>query len=119
MRNLFIIFAFLFSSFVYANTVDTSKVKHQLCGTWKIENILYTFTNDNLYIDEIGNEGDEYTYSVKIIDDFIIVTAICEYLDDTFKFIISCLSPEKMRIFVLNTGVEDQDACFTLTKIKQ
>lgn len=119
MRNLFIIFTFLFSSFAYANTADPAKVKQPLLGSWKIENVVYTFTNDSLYVDEIGNEGDEYTYSVKKVDDFIIVTAISDYFIDTFKFIVNCLSSEKMRIVILSTEVEDKDACFTLTKTKQ
>ena len=37
------------------NTINNHEV-------WKNEKIIYTFVDDSLYIDEIGNEGDCYTY---------------------------------------------------------
>ena len=32
---------------------------------WQNKKVRYTFVDDSLYIDEIGNEGDCYTYELK------------------------------------------------------
>lgn len=37
------------------NTISNHEV-------WQKKNVRYTFVDDSLYIDEIGNEGDCYTY---------------------------------------------------------
>ena len=40
------------------NTINNHEV-------WKNKKVIYTFVDDSLYIDEIGNEGDCYTYKLK------------------------------------------------------
>ncbi len=40
------------------NTISNHEV-------WKNKKVTYTFVDDSLYIDEIGNEGDCYTYELK------------------------------------------------------
>ena len=32
---------------------------------WQKKNVRYTFVNDSLYVDELGDEGDCYTYELK------------------------------------------------------
>ena len=32
---------------------------------WQNKHVSYTFVDDSLYVDEIGNEGDCYTYELK------------------------------------------------------
>lgn len=116
MKQLFIILAMFVSTFVYADT-NAVEIKKPLLGSWQVENVVYTFTNDSLYVDEIGNEGDEYTYTAKQLDDVIIVTAT-NCFSDIFKFIINCVTEVKMRITILDNQIEDKDACFSLTKTK-
>ena len=40
------------------NTINNHEV-------WKNKKVIYTFVDDSLYIDEIGNEGDCYTYELE------------------------------------------------------
>ena len=39
---------------------------------WKNKKVIYTFVDDSLYIDEIGNEGDCYTY--ELVDNCLYLT---------------------------------------------
>ena len=41
------------------NTINNHEV-------WKNKKVIYTFVDDSLYIDEIGNEGDCYTYELVV-----------------------------------------------------
>ena len=73
-------------------------------GSWYSEGIVYSFVNDSLYIDEIGNEGDVYTYNYK---DGVINTV--NSFGDEFSFKIDKISSNKIKIkfdgeksFVLN-----------------
>ena len=47
------------------NTISNHEV-------WKNKKVAYTFVDDSLYIDEIGNEGDCYTY--KLIGNCLYLT---------------------------------------------
>ena len=47
------------------NTINNHEV-------WKNKKVIYTFVDDSLYIDEIGNEGDCYTY--KLIGNCLYLT---------------------------------------------
>ena len=47
------------------NTISNHEV-------WKNKKVTYTFADDSLYIDEIGNEGDCYTY--KLIGNCLYLT---------------------------------------------
>lgn len=62
-------------------------------GSWYSEGVVYSFINDSLYVDEIGNEGDIYTYKYK--DG--IITAISS-LGDEFSFKIYKISHNKIKI---------------------
>ena len=62
-------------------------------GSWYSEGVVYSFINDSLYVDEIGNEGDIYTYKYK--DG--IITAISS-LGDEFSFKIDKISSDKIKI---------------------
>ena len=62
-------------------------------GSWYSEGVVYSFINDSLYVDEIGNEGDIYTYKYK--DG--IITAISS-LGDEFSFKIDKISSDKIQI---------------------
>ena len=73
-------------------------------GSWYSKGIVYSFVNDSLYIDEIGNEGDVYTYNCK---DGVIDTVVS--FGDEFSFKIDKISSNKIKIkfdgeksFVLN-----------------
>ena len=73
-------------------------------GSWYSEGVVYSFVNDSLYIDEIGNEGDVYTYNYK---DGVINTV--SSFGDKFSFKIDKISSNKIKIkfdgeksFVLN-----------------
>lgn len=73
-------------------------------GSWYSEGVVYSFVNDSLYIDEIGNEGDVYTYNYK---DGVINTV--SSFGDEFSFKIDKISSNKIKIkfdgeksFVLN-----------------
>lgn len=62
-------------------------------GSWHSEGVVYSFVNDSLYIDEIGNEGDIYTYNYK---DGVINTV--NSFGDRFSFKIDKISPNKIKI---------------------
>ena len=62
-------------------------------GSWYSEGVVYSFINDSLYVDEIGNEGDIYTYKYK--DG--IITAISS-LGDEFSFKIDKIFSDKIKI---------------------
>ena len=62
-------------------------------GSWHSEGVVYSFVNDSLYIDEIGNEGDIYTYNYK---DGVINTV--STFGDKFSFKINKISPNKIKI---------------------
>ena len=62
-------------------------------GSWHSEGVVYSFVNDSLYIDEIGNEGDVYTYNYK---DGVINTV--SSFGDEFSFKIDKISPNKIKI---------------------
>ena len=47
------------------NTINNHEV-------WKNKKVIYTFVDDSLYIDEIGNEGDCYTY--ELVDNCLYLT---------------------------------------------
>jgi len=40
------------------NTINNHEV-------WQNKKVRYTFVDDSLYVDELGNEGDCYTYELK------------------------------------------------------
>ena len=62
-------------------------------GYWYSEGVVYSFINDSLYVDEIGNEGDIYTYKYK--DGIIIAISS---LGDEFSFKIDKISSIKIKI---------------------
>lgn len=62
-------------------------------GSWYSEGVVYSFINDSLYVDEIGNEGDIYTYKYK--DGIIIAISS---LGDEFSFKIDKISSDKIKI---------------------
>ena len=62
-------------------------------GSWHSEGVVYSFVNDSLYIDEIGNEGDVYIYNYK---DGVINTV--SSFGDKFSFKIDKISPNKIKI---------------------
>lgn len=62
-------------------------------GSWYSEGVVYSFINDSLYVDEIGNEGDIYTYKYK--DGIIIAISS---LGDEFSFKIDKISSNKIKI---------------------
>lgn len=62
-------------------------------GSWHSKGVVYSFVNDSLYIDEIGNEGDVYTYNYK---DGVINTI--SSFGDKFSFKIYKISPNKIKI---------------------
>lgn len=47
------------------NTINNHEV-------WKNKKVICTFVDDSLYIDEIGNEGDCYTY--ELVDNCLYLT---------------------------------------------
>ena len=47
------------------NTISNHEV-------WQKKNIRYTFVDDSLYVDELGNEGDCYTY--ELVDNCLYLT---------------------------------------------
>lgn len=61
-------------------------------GSWKYKKVVYTFKGDSLFIDEIGNEGNSYTYRLyhgyiyyKDYDGFVnsdvkVVKVKCNYI---------------------------------------
>lgn len=62
-------------------------------GSWYSEGVVYSFVNDSLYIDEIGNEGDVYIYNYK---DGVINTV--SLFGDEFSFKIDKISSNKIKI---------------------
>lgn len=46
---------------------------------WQNGRVRYTFTHDTLYIDEVGNEGEYYTYNV--VGKHLYLTDALGYLD--------------------------------------
>ena len=62
-------------------------------GSWYSEGVVYSFVNDSLYIDEIGNEGDVCIYNYK---DGVINTV--SLFVDEFSFKIDKISSNKIKI---------------------
>ena len=75
-------------------------------GSWYSKGIVYSFVNNYLYIDEIGNEGDIYTYKYK---DGVISTV--SSFGDKFKFKIYKISNNKIKIKF------DGEKSFTLKRV--
>lgn len=60
-----------------AKTIDK-----KILGSWESDSIVYTFSKDSLYIDEIGVEGDQYSYVIDTSNKEIIYkNEIDEYFD--------------------------------------
>ena len=74
-------------------------------GSWYSDGIVYSFDNDSLYIDELGNEGDVYIY------EYIggTINAI-NSLGDEFSFKIHKISPDEIEI-------SNEAQLFTLNRI--
>ena len=75
-------------------------------GSWYSEGVVYSFINDSLYVDEIGNEGDIYTYKYK---DGVISTI--SSFGDKFSFKIYKISNNKIKIKF------DGEKSFTLKRV--
>ena len=71
------------------NTINNHEV-------WKNKKVIYTFVDDSLYIDEIGNEGDCYTY--KLIGNCLYLTD--ELGDASVKIVIHKMTKKHVWILV-------------------
>lgn len=87
--------------------------KEQIKGTWQIENVTYTFDNDTLYIDEIGNEGMGYTYFIE----GNMIVAKDDMYPEPFVFEITSLNDSAMSITIYDEMFAENNK-FTLNKIK-
>ena len=88
-KNIFIIFLMfmLTSIMAYASNKDVFQ------GSWYSEGVVYSFVNDSLYIDELGNEGDVYTYKY---ENGIVHSE--NIFGDELSFKIDKISPNKIKI---------------------
>ncbi|MBO5003798.1 MAG: hypothetical protein J6D03_00725 [Clostridia bacterium] len=68
MKKLAVIFTIAILSII--NACANNNV--ELSGSYSNGNIVYTFSNDSLYIDEVDIEGDAYTY--KLVDNIVVAT---------------------------------------------
>lgn len=73
------------------NTISNHEV-------WKNKKVIYTFVDDSLYIDEIGNEGDCYTY--KLIGNCLYLTDELGY--PSAKIIIVLMAKDYVWILIDN-----------------
>lgn len=102
MRKLFTIISLFFITSIFAEV-------NEFYGSWQTDNVVYTFTEDSLYIDEIGNEGDCYKYSI----DANKVVAV-NSLGDTISFMINLIDTSDINIVFNVDGLSDS---FNLRKI--
>ena len=73
------------------NTISNHEV-------WKNKKVIYTFVDDSLYIDEIGNEGDCYTY--KLIGNSLYLTDELGY--PSTKIVIAKMTKKHVWILIDN-----------------
>lgn len=96
----------IFLMFMLASISSYAAKQDSFQGSWHSKGIVYSFVNDSLYIDEIGNEGDIYSY--KYEDGVINATSS---LGDKFSFKIVKISPKKIKIKF------DGEKSFTLKRV--
>lgn len=82
-----------FIVFILASISSYAAKQDIFQGSWYSKGIVYSFVNDSLYIDEIGNEGDVYTYNYK--DG--VINAVSSFGDE-FSFKIYKISSIKIKI---------------------
>lgn len=120
MKKVFLVFSFLLTFFSSYAGVNIADVKNSLIGEWQIENVVYTFTDDSLCIDEIDIEGDIYEYSVITNDkDELYIKTIGVFGDKTV-FKIEMVTDVRLRLYLVQTDlIEDlseDDRLIVLTK---
>ena len=77
------------------NTINNHEV-------WKNKKVIYTFVDDSLYIDEIGNEGDCYTY--KLIGNCLYLTDELGY--PSAKIVIVKMTKKHVWILIDNKKIK-------------
>lgn len=66
IKNFMVLVALFIATTCFGcNTINNHEV-------WKNKKVTYTFVDDSLYIDELGNEGDCYTY--ELVDNCLYLT---------------------------------------------
>lgn len=71
------------------NTISNHEV-------WQKKNVRYTFVDDSLYVDELGNEGDCYTY--ELVDNCLYLTD--ELGDASVKIVMHKMTKKHVWILV-------------------
>lgn len=94
---------------MYANSINT-----KLIGVWQIDNVTYTFTSDTLYIDEINNEGDWYSY---VVTNSVIIASNDYY--EPLQFKIISVTDDWLTLFAIDNNIPTNIAKFKLRKIKR
>lgn len=104
MKSIILAICLVFSLNIFGEIIS-----RDIQGSWKIDNTVYTFEQDTLYIDEINVEGETYTYYIK--DSIIYAKSI---FGDLIKFKIANVNNKKLKLIYFT---EDYTDSFTLSKV--
>ena len=90
IKNFMVLVALFIATTCFGcNTINNHEV-------WKNKKVTYTFVDDSLYIDELGNEGDCYTY--ELVDNCLYLTD--ELGDASVKIVMHKMTKKHVWILV-------------------